>query len=250
MSGTKPAAKPPFTMVAILLAALGVSAVLGAYIDWLWWPVYSGLMLTLYAGVILLMGGVMTVVGRGIIRRIGLVILVVGVGLVAGQNLGPSREPLIYTADGTMTLRLTSPVVATATSPADCTNVASETEFQVSGDPNMRLDTPSRPFLQIYLNRGDRWQAIEDSPRKEGVRFQITSNEPEIPADGKPLQVGMRATETSTIEATFANTGGSLRFSGLSPMSGSDYTGESLDYAGTLEWTCGRVVSETETETP
>lgn len=223
-----------------------VAAVVGAYIDWLWWPHYSGLMLTILAGVILVAGVIVALISRRTVRRSGLLIVVVAVGLVVGQNLGPDREPLIYQGGGTMTLRLASPTVATATGAADCTNVASQTEFQVTGDPNMRLDTPARPFLTVYLTVGDRWQAIDDAPRKDGIRFAITTDVAQIPADGKPVSIGMQATEASTIEASFSNAGGSLSFAGLQSQSGPDDTGESLDYAGTLEWTCGAVVSETE----
>ncbi len=232
-------------LLGLLVVAGSIAAVVGAYVDWLWWPDYSGLLLTLLAGLILVGGSIITLIGSGVVRRVGLVVVAVAIGLVAGQNLGPSREPLIHQAGGTMTLRLASPVVATATGPADCTNVASQTEFQVTGDPNMRLDTPSRPFLMVYLNAGDRWQAIEDAPRKDGVRFEITSNDALVPADGKPAFIGMEATGASTIESRFGNAGGSLRFAGLAPKSGPDHTGDSIDYAGTLEWTCGAVMSET-----
>lgn len=181
-------------------------------------------------------------VGRGTVRRIGLLIVAVGIGLVVGQNLGPSREPLIAQFGGTMTLRLESPVVATATSPADCHNVVNETEFQVTGDPNMRLDSPNRPFVMVYFNVGDRWAAIEDAPRKNGVRLEITSNEALVPDDEKPAFVGMQAMESSTLEASFSNEGGSMRFAGLAAQPGPGYTGESLDFAGTIEWTCGEAL--------
>lgn len=221
-----------------------VAAIVGAYLDWIWWPeAYGGgLMITLAAGAILLVGGILALIGRGIVRRIALVILAVGVGLVAGQNLGPSREPLIHPQGGTMTLRLASPVVAIATSPADCTNVASATEFQVSGDPNMRLDTPDRPFVSVYFNVGDRWRVLRDTPRKDGLLLNIGITGALVSDAGKPSTIGMQATESSTLESTFSNEGGSIRFAGLVAQSGADYSGESMDLAGTLEWTCGAVL--------
>ena len=39
--------------------------------------------------------------------------------------------------------------------------------------------------------------------------------------------------------ATFSNDGGSLRFSGLEPEMNVDYSGEAIDLAGTIDWTCG-----------
>jgi len=229
----------------IVIAAIVflVAAIVGAYLDWIWWPeAYGGgLMITLAAGAILLVGGILALVGRGIVRGIALVILAVGVGLLGGQTLGPSREPLIHEG-GTMTLRLASPVVAIATSPAVCTNVASATEFAVSGDPNMRLDTPDRPFVSVSLDRGDRWQVLRDTPRKDGILLNIGITGTLVSDAGKPSTIGMQATESSTVESTFSNQGGSIRFAGLVAQSGADYSGESMDLAGTLEWTCGAVL--------
>ena len=49
----------------------------------------------------------------------------------------------------------------------------------------------------------------------------------------------MEARESSTLESTFSNEGGSIRFADLEALGGPVYTGESMDLAGTLEWTCG-----------
>lgn len=227
----------------IMIAAIVfvVAAIVGAYLDWMWWPVAygGGLMITLAAGAILLVGGILALIGRGIVRRIALVVLAVGFGLLAGQYLGPSREPLIYQGGGTMTLRLTSPVVAVATGSADCQNVASATEFDVSGDPNMRLDAPAQPFVSIYVNVGDRWQVLRDTPRKDGVQLRIDVTGAIVSDGGKPGTIGMQATESSTLKPTFSNEGGSIRFADLVAQSGPDFNGESMDLAGTLEWTCG-----------
>jgi hypothetical protein len=230
-----------FRAVAVVLFIAG--ALVGAYLDWMWWPVYSGLMLTIGAIAILLVGGVLWLIGlgrRGIIRQMAIAVLAVGVGVLAGQNLGPSREPLIQQLDGTMTLHLTSPMVADATGPANCSNVASATEFSVGGDSNMRLETPDRPFVDIYLNKGSRWEAINDAPRKDGVRFQIGLTAAEVSEAGKPTTAEMQASPSSTLESTFTNEGGSIRFGALVPKAAPDLSGESIDLAGTLEWTCGQ----------
>jgi len=222
--------------------AFAVAAIAGAYLDWIWWPVTSGLTITLAAIALLLLGGIVALVGRAIgrvtVRRIALVVLALGIGLLAGQNLGPSREPLLQSFGGTMTLRLESPVVAVATGTASCTSVASGTEFSVTGDPNMRLDTPDNPFVMVYANAGDRWQVDRDTPRKNGVRLEIGATLPLITGD-KPSTTGMRATESSTLELAFDDQGGSISFADLAAMSGPDFTGESLDVAGTIQWTCG-----------
>jgi hypothetical protein len=217
-----------------------VAAVVGAYLDWLWWPVAygGGLLLALAAALFLLVGGIATLVGRGIIRRFALLVLAVGVGMVAGLGLGPSREPLIQQFGGTITMHLTAPVVAVATGAVDCTNVASATEFQVTGDSNIRLDTPDNPFISIYVNMGDRWQRSNE-PRKDGVRLTIGVTGALVTEAGKPGTIGMQATESSMLESRFSNTGGSIRFGHLVAQTGPDFTGDSMDLAGTLDWTCG-----------
>jgi len=144
-----------------------------------------------------------------------------------------------------MTLRLESPVAATATGPAICTNVASATEFAVSGDSNMTLNTPDHPFVLIATDVGDRWRVLRDAPRKDGVLLRIDVSGRLVTDAGKPGTIGMWAAGSSTLTSTFSNTGGSIRFARLVAQTGPDYTGESLDLAGTLEWTCGRAPSAT-----
>ena len=144
MTASEPTSTPPpaagsssqvrVVLAAVLLIAFGLAAILGAYLDWVWWPVYWGIALTVVALPICLIGAVLAAFGRGLLRRIGLVILVIGVGLLAGQNLGPSRAPLLY-ADGSMTVVLDGPIVATASGPASCQNVADGTEISVAGGP-------------------------------------------------------------------------------------------------------------------
>jgi hypothetical protein len=137
------------------------------------------------------------------------------------------------------------PVAATATGPAICTNVASATEFAVSGDSNMTLDTPDHPFVLIATDVGDRWRVLRDAPRKDGVLLRIDVSGRLVTDAGKPGTIGMWAAGSSTLTSTFSKTGGSIRFAGLVAQTGPDYTGESLDLAGTLEWTCGGANSVT-----
>ena len=246
---TGPAASTPrrggrIALYAMAAGAFVAAALAAAYLDWIWWPVSygGGLLIALAAAATLAGGGVLAVLGRwsgrAFLKRVALVVLALGVGIVAGTALGPSREPLI-TAAGTMTLRLESPVAATATGPANCTNVASATEFAVSGDSNMTLDTPDHPFVLIATDVGDRWRVLGNAPRKDGVLLRIKVSGRLVKDDGKPGTIGMWAAGSSTLTSTFSNTGGSIRFAGLVAQTGPDYTGESMDLAGTLEWTCG-----------
>jgi hypothetical protein len=226
------------------LVAVAAGFALGAYGDWVWWPVYSGIVLTIGIIALLLVSAIVALAGRGVVRRIGLVGLALGIGLVAGQNLGPTREPLIQTQGGTMTLRLETPVEAVATGSAACTNVGTETEFAVDGGMALRLESLNRVLDGVYVNIGDRWDAIDDAPRKNGVRLGVTATEWRIPDDGVPSTVVMEADASSTIESTFSSDGGSIRFAGLVARIVTGTSNEPLDLAGTIEWTCGEIVQE------
>lgn len=221
--------------VALIFAFAGV---LGAYLDWIWWPVYSGITITIAAIGVIVLAGLISAVGRGKLRSLRIMALAVGIGLLAGQNLGPSREPLIQSFNGTMTVHLDTPVVATASGSASCSTVASGTEISVSGDSNLQLDTPDHPFLSVYLNKGDRWEADDNAPRKNGVRLELRLEGRLVPADGRPVATEMQVGPSSTIVVSFSNTAGSIRFADLVAKTGPDSTGESIDISGLIEWTC------------
>ena len=226
-----------FAFYAILVIAFGLAAIVGAYVDWLWWPVYWGITLTVVALAVMLIGAILAIVTHGRLRRIALVILTVGVGLLAGQNLGPVRAPLLY-SDGSMTITLDGPVHATASGPATCSTVADGSELSISGDPNLRLDTAESPFVSVYFDRGDRWAAIHGGPRANGVELVITVTPRAVPADGRPATIGMGADATSSVTIDANATGGVVRFDDLVPLAGADYTGEAMDLSGMIEFIC------------
>lgn len=227
--------------VVIVIAATGfvLGASAGAYLNWLWWEIGYRPLAGILGVAILIVGSIVVLIDRVIARRIGLLILAVGFGLLAGQNLGPGREPLIDHSAGTMTLRLESPVIAVTTGSADCRNVASETEFSVQGaldQPPGRLGSPTGISIQL----GDRFSYPRDNSRTDRVRLEIEVITQLVPGSIKVLsRIGMEATESSTLESSFSNVGGSIRFVDLVALGGPVYTGESMDLAGTLEWTCG-----------
>ena len=225
-----------------LVLIFGLASVLGAYLDWIWWVTYSGIMLTIAAVMILVPAGLIAAIGRGKVRSLGLMALAVGFGLLAGQNLGPSREPLTQSFNGTMTVHLDTPVAATAIGSASCSTVASGTEISVTGDPNIHLDTPDQPFLSVYLNKGDRWEADDDAPRMNGVRLELGLEGRLVPDDGKPLATQMEVGPSSTVVVSFTNTAGSIRFADLVARTGPDSTGDSIDISGLIEWTCPQEV--------
>jgi hypothetical protein len=226
-----------FAFLAILAIAFLLAAVVGAYVDWLWWPVYYGIVLTIIALPIVLIGGILAVITHGRMRRLALVVLAIGVGLLAGQNLGPSRAPL-QVADGSMSIVLDGPVVATSSGPATCSVTEDGAELSVSGDPNMRLDTPDRPFVNVFFDRGDRWEAYRGGPRSNGIYLVISVTPTAVPDSGKPATLGMGADESSTVTVDANQTGGVIRFAHLVPLTGADYTGEAMDLSGRIEFLC------------
>jgi hypothetical protein len=240
-TGPSPEAAAPdrgrAVFIAVLVIAFGLAAIVGAYIDWQWWPVYFGIVLTIAAIPIVLIGAIAAALTHGLARRISLVVLAVGVGLLAGQNLGPTRAPLSY-AEGSMTVVFDGAIAATASGRAECQSVVDGSEISVSGDPNLRLDTPDQPFLMISFDKGDRWEAIYPGPRANGIALEITVTDPRVPDDGKPSTIGMGADATSTVEADFDATGGVIRFADLVPLTGVDYSGEAMDLSGTIEFIC------------
>ena len=233
-----------WTAIGVLAFVAGVAV--GVYGDWMMWLAHSGFMLAIAFIGVVLVSGVLAIAARGPARRVALVGLVAGVGMIAGQNLGPSREPLITTEGGTMTVRLVSPVATVATGNAACVNVASETEFAVSGDAfgfaTARLPGLGRAVGSVSFDSGNRWVAINGSQRSGGVRLDIMVADERIPADGFPVSAVMVATEASTLEASFDNDGGTIRFAGLEADTRQGFTGQPISLAGTIEWTCGDVV--------
>ena len=225
--------------IAIIVIGFVLGAIAGAYLSWLWWEIGYRPLATILGVVILIVGGIVALIDRVIARRIALFVVALGVGLLAGQNLGPGREPLIHHSAGTMTLRLESPVIAVTTGSADCTNVASATEILVLGAPDPRPGQRGSPD-SILVQLGDRWSYPGDNSRKDRVRLEIGVTTQLVPGSVKVLtRIGMEARESSTVESTFSNEGGSIRFADLVALGGPVYTGESMDLAGTLEWTCG-----------
>ena len=238
--------RPSAVFLAILVVVFAAAAAGAAYFDWIHWVEEQGasLILGLGAGVLLLAGGLVALIARGLIRRIGFVVLALAIGIFAGLLLGPSREPVIFQTGGKMTLHLTSPVDATATGEATCQNVASATEFEASNDYTAtRLSTAEAPFVSIFMNKGDRWEALENVSRKDGVRLDIRFEGTVVTASGKPLATELRAGPTSTLTSTFTNAGGSMTFANLIPQTGPEFGGEPMDVAGTIEWTCGTIPS-------
>lgn len=228
-------------LAAVVIAAVGFAtgAIAGAYLNWIWWEIGYRPLAVILAVAILVVGGIVSIIRRVIMRRIALGVVAVGFGLLVGQAVGPVREPLINQPGGSMTLRLDSPAVAVASGSVECQNVASETEFLVVAVPEVppgQLGLPDAIVVQL----GDRWAYPRDNSRTDRVRLEIGVTTQLVPGSIKvQSRIGMEASESSTLESTFSNAGGSIRFGDLVALDGPGYTGESMDLVGTFVWTCG-----------
>lgn len=225
----------------LFLVAGGVAA----YGDWIWWEPSRGLTITLFAGAVLVAAGLLATIPRA--RRLALIAGVVGVGVLAGQNLGPSR-PALRHGEGVLTATLSTPRVTTGTIVATCAMDDGTTELQVASEPNLRLDIladdPSAPpdvdqreFVQVSITVGDRWQP-GPGQRSDGTVLQILVGRVEADAP----ESRMRSDSSSSLDIDWTGDGGTLQFSGLIPDTGyAEATGEFIDLAGTIEWTCHSV---------
>ena len=224
------------------------AAILGAVGDWVWWEPYKGLVITLAAGGVLLVAIVLATLRRT--RPAALVVAAIGVGLIAGQNLGPSR-PQLEQFQGTLTVTLSAPRATTGSAPVTCARDAAATELSLSGDPNLRLDViaddPAAPadvdqreFVGVSLTVGDRWEQ-DPTPRPDGVvlRISVGRVEADLP------ETRMRSGRSSTREGDRSATGGTLSFAGLVPeIRPGEATGDPIDLAGTVTWTCDEAPRE------
>jgi len=229
--------------IALLIVAGLVAAAIGAYLDYEWWHPTQGIVITLVAIGVLLVAGLLFLFRRSITTSLAFIGLAIGVGLLIGQWIGPEREPL-QLASGSMTLHLDGPIQADATGDADCQTVASGEEFQVTMDPNTRLQmegVPDEelPFVSASFAYGDRWQPEQDA-REDGLILSIYMNSALVAADGSPTELWLDSASTSTIEHRQTGNNEIVLFSGLAVSEGevAAILGVDGDVTGTLEWTC------------
>ena len=229
-----------YRLPAAIIVVIVVTAVVGAYLDWQWWQVYRGLTITLWAGAFLVAAVVLATIRR--LRPAALVALAAAVGLLAGQNLGPSRPELRH-SEGSLTATLTAPGASSGTTAATCAMDADATELQVSGDPNLRLaivaddgsipaDIDQREFVGVSVTVGDRWR--EHGGRPDAIHLWISVGRVEADAPETVMVSGL----SSTLDLSWTAVGGRLAFGGLVRSEVPDATGEAIDLAGTIEWTC------------
>ena len=224
------------SLVALFICAF----IAAAYWDWMWWEPYSALLPYLVEGALFLVTVVLALTRRT--RPLAIASAMVALGLVAGQVLGPSR-PELRNGEGTVVVRLIAPVTAEGSAGATCATSDGAGEFQLSGDPNMRIDifpdNPAAPpdidqreFVSVYLTIGERWRR---SVRPDETAFHISVGrvEADLPESWMMAGPSSRLTVDWTAET------GRVEFADLVLESRpNEQPGEFIDVAGTLEWTC------------
>ena len=230
---------------AVLAGIALLGAAIGAYLDWRMWHPMSGIVVTFGALAILLVGALAWAARSPRIRPIAFGVLAFGAGVVLGQNLGPSRPP-ISLVEGRMTIELTNPANAAPISGrADCQLTPDGRNFEISGDPNLRIKIgdqrmEERDALQVALARGDMWDYGAESRDDGWSLLTIVSDTGPFTDDEVPTNIAMASDATSDLVASGDQRAGSIRFSGLvgTDVGLGDPPASSEALAGTLTWSC------------
>jgi len=228
----------------VFATVLGIAGIaLGVYGDWILWHPMDGLLLTLAAGALLLVAGVLALIPRRVARDAALGVLALALGLVGGQVLSPGRPALLW-ADGTILVTLDQPGGVTGSNVTTCQTTEAGDELQVSGDSNLRLDVlgplpgapadlDQRAFVQVLILVGDRWR-YGTVARADNVNLRLFISSPAADTG----EVRLAASDNSAIEIAWTPTGGTLRFAGLVDETDGTPPPSGLDLRGTITWTC------------
>ncbi len=235
----------PASIWVIAAGLFAIAAVAAAWGDWILWEPYSGILITFAVAGLLVVAIAFAVIPRRLTRRIGLLVAAVALGGLAGQNLGPARPTLIV-SEGLVTVTLTSPRAATGSAAATCALDDRATELSMWSDPNLRLDIlpadPSAPsdvdqraFVSVGVSVGDRWMHGSDRRADDIlVGAMITGSV------GKDAETRVVSGRGSTIDLAWTAAGGTVRFGGMTRDTRyAEATGDPIDLAGTITWTCG-----------
>jgi hypothetical protein len=233
-----------------LLPLLGLALVgglaAGAYYNWYLWHPMSGLVITLAALGLLLIGGVAFLIRSRRFRPIALVLIVAGIGTIAGQNVGPDRPVTRRHATGSMHLVLTSPVAFDASGDASCGSTADGSQVVVApGSFGMARASEVADFHYPHVTIGDMYDYADPGRRDDHLAVSINVHLAAIPADADlnatPVETVHRSDRASTLTLAPGHSvaGGSISFSNL--VVGEGTASRRSDLVGTLGWTCGPV---------
>lgn len=241
----QPARRRRWTPLLLLVGVVIVGVAVGAYLDWRMWHPMSGIVVTI---------GAVGLLGLGIgawlshwppLRPVAYGILALAIGALIGQNFGPSRPP-ISQMSGTITVQLTEPAGAAPISGhADCQLTPDGENFQISGDPNLRLQIGDQPLrerdpIQIALTRGDMWEYGVESRADGWSLLFIVGDAGPFTDEQMPSEVAMATDASSELSASGDQQAGSLSFAGLVEKDvglGLSETGP-VQLSGTVSWAC------------
>jgi hypothetical protein len=222
-----------------LLAVAAIAAVIGAWLDWEWWPVYSGIVITIAAIAIGIIAAVALLIPRSLSRSIGAVLGAIAIGLLLGQNLGPARE-MPAVSEGSMTVALTSPEASESTHDVTCSSTSGGVNLSVSIESGRGIDLGDWVIAHVSFSAGDLWEAAYPRDDELEVWVQLVDTGP-IEDDEFPTEVVMVSDSSSAITANLDGLAVSVDFDGL--VRNEEYeTGvgqaDPVDVAGTIEFTC------------
>jgi hypothetical protein len=233
----------PWIPILVLAGIAIVGAVVGAYLDWRMWHPTSGIVVTIGAIGLLIVGALALASRWHPIRPVAYGLLAFAVGAILGQNFGPSRPP-ISLVSGTVTLELTEPAdAAPITGRADCQLTRGGDNFEISGDPNLRLQIGDQPLEQrdpihVAVGRGDMWEYGAESRADGWSLLLIIGDAGPFTDEEVPTEVAMASDASSEITGSGDQRAGSVSFSGLVPKDMGLGAGEAVDLSGTLSWIC------------
>ena len=239
----QPPRRRPWIPILVLAGIAIVGAVIGAYLDWRMWHPASGIVITIGAIGLLLIGALAWASRWRPIRPVAYGVLAFAIGAILGQNLGPSRPP-ISLVGGMVTVELVEPAdAAPITGPADCQLTPDGENFQVSGDPNLRLQIGDQPPqerdpIQVALARGDMWEYGAESRSDGWSLLFILGDAGPFTDEEMPTEVAMATDASSELSASGDQTAGSISFSTLVAKDVGLGTGDTVELSGTLSWTC------------
>jgi hypothetical protein len=238
-----PARRRSWRPILVLMLTVIVGGAIGAYLDWRMWHPSSGIVVTIGAIGLLLIGVLASAAGPKPIRPVAYGVVALAIGAVLGQNAGPARPP-VDQLGGTITVELTEPADAKPiTGRAQCQLTPDGSNFEVSGDPNLRLQIGDQPLeerdpIQVAVARGDMWEHGAGSRSDGWSMLVVVGDAGPFIGDEMPSEVTMATDASSHVTGSGEQRAGSLSFSGLVWKDIGLGTGDSMELSGTVSWTC------------